>query len=135
MKFIDLITEKWKASAQIGSYTVEVFEEPSKKELQTLYRRSYGNGAVRLGIQDTKRATMYVWDAEYTHQNIKSETNIKFDIGFTFLVDSPDEILVYGKDLDSFEYDVKYKDEMIKKIKKHFPKVKKIDFNVGEMKI
>jgi len=132
MKFKDLLNEKFKTAHKFGSETVEIFEEPSKKEMREISKLSFNN--IRFGIQDNKKATIYMWSASFLHNEIKNKNEIKFDIGLTFGHKSL-WLEALGMRLFNWEQDINNKKEIIEKIKKYFPKTKGIKFLDGTIDI
>ena len=135
MKFKDVLTEKWKNSVNVNGGTVEIFEDPSRKEIKDIMDHSYGTGSVRIGVTDSKNPKLYAWDPEFLHRHIRNAKGIKFDIGFTYWNNRGDTVDVMGMMTDDWEYDIDNKDAVVKKLKKFFPKIKVIEFTNDFIKV
>ena len=137
MKFVQLLNEKWYKSEWIkpnygNSLIVDIFVNPSQKEIRDIHKESelnkYMNVAiynqyVRYGITDEKKPKLYAWDGEITHDLMYKK--VKFNFGF--IQKSPTELLSIEHKIN----DLRYIDEVLKTIGKYFPKAKTVECEYG----
>ena len=116
MKFKDLINERFNTAFHHHGNYFEVYENPTKGEIKNLIDDTVMDGSLRIGVEDKKNPTVYVWDAECTHRDIKSKTNIVFDIGFVYRPHDSEIIKTYSLLSDDWYRKVKNKKEIIKSI-------------------
>jgi len=116
MKFHQVLNEKFKdAFEHMGKY-VEVFTNPDKKEIKSLFKAAE-HPAVRMGMTKDLKTT-YMWRVDVLHMDLKRK-GYKFDYHLTYYKPRPKEIINSG-------FDIKNKEEVLKVVKKYFPKVIKI---------
>ena len=120
MKFTQLI-EKFHNAFYINKEYVEIFEDPSKKEIEDIIKNSK-NHTVRFGITDTSNPKVYAWDGEILHRFVHPKR--KFDFGFVW---EKGELQgdVSESTWKSWD-DLKHPIPVIKRIKKLFPRLHEI---------
>lgn len=144
MKFVDLLNEKWydtiKATKSYNkrSTTVDVFINPSMKEIKEMERSASYGGGVRLGITDEKNPKVYAWRGDIIHDVVKDK--IKFDFGARLNRGEYDMIYsdmptgMFGDNWKTFNR-LKHKDEVLKALKKLFPKAKELATSFSGIKL
>jgi len=104
---------------------IEIYIDPTTSEIKSLVKSDFG-GAVRLGIQDKPNPKIYAWNADSIHKTMKKHLN--FNLGLTWYKHSPDRLTndSYGTFDKTKNYDV-----ILKKLKKLFPKINKVEIGIG----
>lgn len=136
MQFKDLISETYfKTIKSADEGPIEIFKNPSKAEISDVLKQSkegsrdFGYGSIRLGITDSKNPTIYAWRGQETHMDMLD--HIKFNFSCYYEPSNLDVLQSDGamnsKTWRTWEY-IKNKKEILKAVKKLFPKIKKIDF-------
>jgi len=125
MKFKDILQEKYKETIEVDGMALPIFINPNKKELQDIMKENPFK-SVRLGITDSPRPTIYAWDGEVYHADMKLfRPKNKFNVGFTYEQGIPHMIEIFGMNAKKWGL-IKNKDKIIETIKKMFPKVTKL---------
>jgi len=131
MKFIDILEESFLKGIKVNqlgneSY-IEIFKNPSISEIKKLVEKDWGK-SVRIGIQEKPNVVIYAWDSDAIHSTMKKY--LPFSLGLTWSK-------AYSDILRNDSYGVfskfKYYDKMVKKVKKLFPTVKKVEDINGEL--
>lgn len=136
MKFIDILNEKfYKGIKDSFRNYVEIFENPTSKEIKEVQKLDYTGGELRGAITDKKNPTIYIWSVKIIHNYMKKK--IDFDFGFKYNNVMP-ELLFHdpSKYFKTKEFgELKFKEEVVNKIKKTFPKVKFLYMSYTKKKI
>lgn len=125
MKFRQLLGEKYYQSFTLGDKYVEVFKNHSKKEFDDLKKRN-NTGFVRMLVTDSSNPVIYTWRGDVLHNEFSKKTKIGFgDFKFRWDKDT------YGGDPhlqsdSSIVAELENKEEVLKTIKKFFPREKYI---------
>lgn len=118
MKFRDLLKEKFYKGFDIDGDYVEVYVNPNQSDVKNVLKTNKYK-ALRIG---TNKRNLYIWDADFTHDDMMNKMNIGFDHMLSWTNSKPNRIDVSG-DSDGDLNDSKLK----KKLKSIFPKAKYID--------
>jgi hypothetical protein len=120
MNFANLLNEKFHKGFRFSPEGYkEIFVNPTTSEINEVVRSSYRSEA-RLGVQDKPKGDMYVWDSEITHERMLKI--LRFDFGFSYRpVNDFIESTHY-----TFWKKFKNKKPFLKRLKKMFPRAKKI---------
>lgn len=132
MRFNDLLNEKYKDSAYMHGTLVELFVNPSKKELRDIIKVDKYN-TMRIGMSDKRKPVLYAWVGNTYHFEIEQQFNIKFDFGFVYTPGNPVFPFTWDNVTGRDWKKMKNKEAMIKEIKKKFPKAKVIRGNVYDI--
>lgn len=133
MKFKDFLLEKFAASFKSGGEYVEVFENPTKKEIKDANKDSYGDG-VRFGIQDKPNGKLWAWKGNILHSDVvnrvPASSKIKFDFGFYWEPRNADMSTWLRNDWPPYPLkrwsELKNKKSIIKKMRKIIPQATKL---------
>lgn len=124
MKFSQFIESFYDAKKFSDYYhgNVEVYKNPTGRELMTLFRQSYDSG-VRLGLD--KQNNIYAWIEDILHSDIEKRFKLNFILRFEYTKGRSVLFLSSGETAKNFK---KYTNEkLISKLKSTFPLVKKIE--------
>ena len=121
MTFKDFyMTEKFKSFVKYQDELIDVSEDPSSGELRDILKQT-NYKVIRIGVTDEPNPKLYAWAGDKVlHQQIMKDV-VPFEYGAEV------ENLKYGR--SNWDLEVLKNPEAIKKkIKKHFPRVKNIDY-------
>lgn len=106
---------------------VEVFRNPSKREVDSLYQDSYDNG-VRIGVDD--KNYIYVWIEDILHDIMQKQLGIKFKVRLEYTKNRPSLFLSSGENKNNFNKNI---DKVtLKRLKLMFPNIKDIKESTGK---
>ncbi len=127
-KFKTFLNERFfKADNIKNSYYsgyVEIFTDPTPKELNSLYKDSYDNG-VRIGINKNK---IYVWIEDVLHNLIQKRFGLKFDVRMEYTKNGDTLFLSSEETGKNFK---KLDKKIFNKLKTMFPNITKIDYSTS----
>jgi len=109
---------------------IEIYKNPSKTEVDGLYRESYADG-VRMGI-DSKN-NIYVWIEDVLHDVMQRLINIKFTLRFEYTRGRPSLFLSSGESKDNF--DAHINNVLLKRLKILYPNISDIKESTGKFRV
>jgi len=133
-KFKKFIEEDFLTGIQLNSPTfkgyVEVFRNPTKREIDSIYKDSYDNG-VRIGID--KKSNIYVWIEDVLHDTMEKQLKTKFVIKLSYTNNRQDMFLSAEDDKKNFDKNITK--ILLKRLKLIFPSIKDIKESAGKLRI
>jgi len=133
-RYIEYLREKFFKSFDYNGTYVEVYENPTQKELKDIVKANKGQsryeGVIRFGWYKNK---LYAWDGNITHGDASLRLKIRdWDFGTWH---DPRTNTIIGTDWAEDQSDLddhKDVDKMITKIKKLIPTIKRLEFMNGD---
>lgn len=124
MKFRQFL-ESFFDSKKFSDYhdgAVEVYKNPSGRELMTLFKSSYDSG-VRIGID--KQDNIYAWIEDILHADVEKKFSLKFKLRFEYTKGRPTLYLSSGETVQNFKKNSS--NSLLQKLKKIFPLAKRLE--------
>jgi hypothetical protein len=108
---------------------VELFQNPSHQELNSLYKLSFDNG-IRIGVD--KSDNIYAWIEDVLHSDIKKEFKLNFKLRFEYTRNFDTLFLASGETEKNFKKNIN--DKLLKQFKQLFSKIKQIEMTTSPFK-
>jgi len=121
------ISEKYKNSFEVRTpggkrILVDVFENPNRKEIQELFKLVEPSKAMRMGVTDKGRPTVFAWRVDILHDDMGK--HLKFDIPVLWNANEFFQFRVFDQARFTKWDKVKNKKGFLKALQKLSPKAK-----------